>query len=54
MLRAISGPAFAQVLASRPDKGEVLDKIYARVADRLAVDPKIHEGQLAAVVLEKT
>jgi hypothetical protein len=54
MIRAISGPVLANVLASRSDAGNVLDKIYSGLSERLASDPKVHEGRLALVVLEKS
>jgi hypothetical protein len=53
MLRAISGPALAKVLEGRTDKDLVLDAIFTRITERLSINPQIHEGKLASVVLEK-
>jgi hypothetical protein len=53
MIRAVCNPTLAGALGARPDKAEVLDQLYARLAERLAAAPDIHEGRLAVAVLEK-
>jgi hypothetical protein len=54
MVRGFSGPSIATALGDREDKFAVVDRIYARLAERLAGSPQIHEGRLAVVVLQKT
>ncbi len=51
--RAWSGPTLAHCLGDRPDKAAVLDKVYNRLAERLAVAPRLHQTFLAVAVLAK-
>jgi SAM dependent carboxyl methyltransferase len=53
MLRAVFSPTLANALGARPDTADLLDKLFTRLATRLAVAPQIHEGRLASVVLER-
>ena len=51
--RAWSGPTLARCLGDRPDKAAVLDKLFDRLAARLAIAPRPHETSLAVAVLTK-
>ena len=53
-MRAFSGPTIAKVLEARTDKTEMVDKIFARFAARLATAPVANENLLAVVLLSKT
>jgi SAM dependent carboxyl methyltransferase len=53
MVRGFSGPSVAASLGDKPGKAAVVDRLYARLAERLAASPQVHEGRLAAVVLQK-
>jgi hypothetical protein len=52
--RAWSGPTVARSLGDRPDKAAVLDRLYERLAQRLAVAPQAHQPYLAVAVLTRT
>jgi hypothetical protein len=51
--RAWSGPTLLRCLGSRPDGPDVIDKLYDRLATRLAVTPQQHKTFLAVAVLAK-
>jgi salicylate 1-O-methyltransferase len=53
MVRGFSGAVIANLLGERSDKTAVVDRVYDRLAERLAASPQIHEGRLATVVLQK-
>ncbi len=53
MVRGFSGAVVANILGDRTDTAMVLDRLYTRLAERLAASPQIHEGRLAIVVLER-
>ena len=52
-LRAWSGPSIAECLSYRPDCGVIVDRLFARVAERLSALPKPHRPYLAVVSLSK-
>jgi hypothetical protein len=52
--RAWSGPTLLRCLGDRSDGAAVLDKLYNRLAVRLAVAPQQHKTFLAVAVLAKT
>lgn len=51
--RAWSGPTLMRCLGDRPDAAAVIDRLFARLAERLAVAPRQHETCLAVAVLAK-
>ncbi len=51
--RAWSGPTLLRCLGDRPDGPAVLDKLFDRLASRLAVAPQQHEPYLTVAVLAK-
>ena len=53
MTRAWSGPTLMRCLGDRPDAAAVIDRLFARLAERLAVAPRQHETCLAVAVLAK-
>jgi hypothetical protein len=53
MVRGFTGAVIANILGDRTDKLAVMERLYSRLAERLAASPHIHEGRLASVVLQK-
>jgi SAM dependent carboxyl methyltransferase len=51
--RAWSGPSLLRCLGDRPDGAAVIDKLFDRLAERLAIAPQQHETFLTVAVLAK-
>jgi hypothetical protein len=52
-VRAWSGPSIAKALEPRADTVLVLDRLFARLAERVAASPDVHEPYLAVVELTR-
>jgi len=53
MMRAFSGPTIMNSIDPVRDRAELVDELFSRFADRLAVNPQRHEHFIAVVLLRK-